>query len=235
MRRLFTRLRPGGAVALALGALLAVFIGVGVGLGRLMENNSGVIERDRRVLDWFIRRRQPGITTVARYVTALGASQVLLVIVVGVGVISWQRTQSWRTLLTLAASLGGARALFTIVKVVIGRPRPTSAFSLGRYSGYAFPSGHASQAAAVYFTLAVLVSMGTNRRITKAGAWTVAAFTVTAVGCTRLYLGAHWLTDVLAGWALGTLWCATVLAVIRAVQNVHRSVVPAASEQASAT
>lgn len=223
MRMLVLRLRPAGALGLSFAVLLSMIIGLGVALGGLIENGDAPNGIDGRVLDWFIRRRQSWITIIARSVTTLGSSPVLLALVVVVGFVSWRRGRSLRTLLTLAASYSGSHALFIIVKLVTVRPRPSSTYSLGYFSGYAFPSGHATQAAAVYFTLAALVASRTNRRSTTISAWAIAALTVTAIGFTRPYLGAHWLTDVLAGWALGTLWCASVLAAIRAVENVHRS------------
>jgi membrane-associated phospholipid phosphatase len=85
--------------------------------------------------------------------------------------------------------------------------------AIGHFTGLAFPSGHATLSAAVYGMGAVLISRATNRPAVKVAAWVGAVVIIVLVGVTRLYLGAHWLSDVLAGWALGALWLGAVLRV----------------------
>ena len=103
-------------------------------------------------------------------------------------------------------------ALTFMVKALVGRPRPPSALALGTYGGMAFPSGHALQATAVWGMLAVLTAASVARRRTKVLVWCAGAAVALGVGASRVYLGAHWLTDVMGGWALGGLWL-TVLVV----------------------
>ena len=93
------------------------------------------------------------------------------------------------------------------------RPRPPAAIWIGHYTGAAFPSGHATQSTAFYAMLAVVLGAGLSIR-KQAVLWSAAALVVLIVGASRIYLGAHWLTDVLAGYALGATWVAIVIAVL---------------------
>ena len=91
-----------------------------------------------------------------------------------------------------------------------------------RVTGQSFPSGHTVQAVAVYGTLALLLSGGRSRRI-QVVMWSAAALVALAVGASRLYLGVHWLTDVLAGYALGGLVVVVAAAAMLALGSGPRS------------
>jgi len=91
--------------------------------------------------------------------------------------------------------------------------RPPAAIWIGHYTGASFPSGHATQSAAFYAMLAIVLGAGLPVR-RRAILWSAAALVVLVVGASRIYLGAHWLTDVLAGYALGATWVAIVVAVL---------------------
>jgi len=108
--------------------------------------------------------------------------------------------------------VGGAVALYDIVKPLVGRPRPPSSIWIGHYSGAAFPSGHATAAVALYAALALILSMGASYE-RRALVWSGAALVVLVVGASRVYLGAHWLTDVLGGYALGAAWVAVLVTI----------------------
>jgi undecaprenyl-diphosphatase len=90
------------------------------------------------------------------------------------------------------------------VKHVIGRPRPTTVVQHDLIYSSSFPRGHSVMAPAVYLTLAAIVAAGDGRRGVKVTLLTSAAVLVAAVGVSRVYLGVHWPTDVLAGWTMGT-------------------------------
>ena len=124
------------------------------------------------------------------------------------GVFFVLRRRRWQPLALLAAAVAGAVSLYNIVKPLTGRPRPPPAIWIGHYSGAAFPSGHAAQSVAFYAMLAIVLGAGRSPRA-KTVLWSAAALVVLAVGGSRIYLGAHWLTDVLGGYALGACWVAT--------------------------
>ena len=105
----------------------------------------------------------------------------------------------------LAASVGGLVWSQTL-KAIFDRARPEEMFRVVEGINASFPSGHAMLSASIYLTLGALVSSFTKKRRVRAFALS-AAFIVTAlVGASRVFLGVHWLSDVLAGWCLGGAW-----------------------------
>lgn len=173
---------------------------------------------DQSVLDWFVEHREPWLDPVMQVMTTLGGSAFLIPLVLAVGAWSWRRHGTGRPLTLLAAAYMSSWFVSQSIKVLVGRARPPVSVALGDWSGYAFPSGHATEAAAVWGMLAVVLVAGAPRaqRNKAIGA---AVTVVVMVGITRLYLAAHWLTDVLAGWCFGGLCLAGVLAASRAISG----------------
>jgi membrane-associated phospholipid phosphatase len=165
---------------------------------------------DQSVLRWFVEHREPWLTTLMRSLTVLGGSAFLIPLVLVVGTQYWRRRGVPRPLTLLAVAYGGAYLLSQAIKLLTARARPPADLALTGYAGFSFPSGHATQAAAVYGMLAVVLTAAMPRG-RRRGYWAGAASIVTAVGITRCYLAAHWLTDVLAGWMLGSLWVVVVV------------------------
>jgi undecaprenyl-diphosphatase len=165
-----------------------------------------VVAVDTEVLQFFVRHRQPWLTSIARVATAFGSSAVVIPLGIMVGLVARRVRRSWAPLVMLASAYVGGEALFQTLKALVGRARPPAALAIGHFTGTAFPSGHATLSAAVYGAMGALATGA--RRV---AAWAAAAAVAVVVGMTRLYLGAHWLTDVLAGWALGAGWLAVVV------------------------
>ena len=138
-------------------------------------------------------------------ITALGSGTVLTIMVVIVaGLLAVERL--WLTAgATIAASLSGGWAV-DLIKLEVARPRPDIVPHLVEVSHMSFPSGHAASSAVVYLTIAGLASQVTPNRVARRYMLVVAILLVGAIGCSRVYLGVHWPSDVLAGWSFGTLW-----------------------------
>lgn len=100
--------------------------------------------------------------------------------------------------------------LSDLIKLAVGRPRP-NADALVHAAGYGFPSGHATAATAGWLGVAIVLSRLTSRWARKVALITTALVIAVIVGFSRVYLGVHQPTDVLGGWALGSLWIAVVL------------------------
>jgi undecaprenyl-diphosphatase len=167
---------------------------------------------DPRVETWVLAHRTGWLTSVMKTVTWLGSTAVIVPLLLFIAVVLIARRRDWRSPALLTAAVAGAVALYDIVKPAVGRPRPPPGLWIGHYSGGAFPSGHATQTIAFYGMLAIVFSTRRAPRF-RALAWTGAALITLVVGASRIYLGAHWLTDVLGGYALGAAWMALVVAV----------------------
>jgi undecaprenyl-diphosphatase len=138
-------------------------------------------------------------------ITALGGGTVLTIVVIVVaGLLFVQRL--WLTgLATLAASFTGGLVV-TFVKTQVDRARPDIVDHLVTVAHASFPSGHSANSAVVYLTLAGLAQQVTTNHAARRYVMVVAILLVGAIGCSRVYLGVHWPSDVLAGWSFGTLW-----------------------------
>jgi len=168
---------------------------------------------DPHITAWAVAHRTGWLTGVMKVVTWLGSAAVIIPLAAIVGVYFVLRRHRWQPLALLAAALAGAIGLYNIIKPLVGRPRPPPPIWIGHFSGAAFPSGHATQSVACYATLAVILGTGRSARA-KTVLWSTAALVALAVGASRVYLGAHWLTDVLGGYTLGASWVAAVIIVM---------------------
>lgn len=167
---------------------------------------------DTHVTAWAVAHRTGWLTGIMRVITWLGSAAVIIPL--GLIIAGWfvRRRHEWRPLILLTAAVAGAVVLYDIIKLLVGRPRPPRAIWIGHFHGAAFPSGHATQTVAFYTVLAIVLGAGRSSRM-KLALWSAAVLVALVVGFSRIYLGAHWLTDVLGGYALGVLWAALVVIV----------------------
>jgi membrane-associated phospholipid phosphatase len=195
------------------GSLLAGFVAVAVcavatgELLRLVERSDGSTALDREIMSWVVDHRTAGVTTAARTFSLLGSSKVLVPVVASVGLaLVWRRRFALAGL--LVAAWGGSIGLYNLTKLIVDRRRPPPGIRLSTAAGSSFPSGHATQSLATYVALAVVTIIVLPR--TRVFAWVVAVTLIVGVGWSRLYLGVHWATDVVAGWIIAALWIALV-------------------------
>jgi undecaprenyl-diphosphatase len=138
-------------------------------------------------------------------ITALGSATVLgLTVLIVAGFLLLQGL--WRrALFVMAATLGGG-FINGALKQLFQRPRPDVVPHLREVMTMSFPSGHALQSAVVYLTLGALSMQIAQRRLTRLYCMAVAMLATALVGASRVYLGVHYPTDVLAGWLIGLSW-----------------------------
>ena len=147
----------------------------------------------------------PWCRAAAIELTALGSGVVLLTFIAAVvGYLALERRLAMLVLVA-GATLGGM-ALSSLLKLLFGRPRPTIVPPLVEVHSASFPSGHSMLSATVYLTLGALLARTTTRRRLRVYFIGVALALTFVVGLSRVYLGVHYPTDVVGGWAAGALW-----------------------------
>lgn len=209
------RLEPAGAFGLATTVAL---VAVGIAAWALLElfeaivGVGGIARLDRPVEGFFADHRTTWLTTAMEAVTQLGSVPGVLLAVVAVSLAVRAGRRS--ALLTLTAGVVGAVALSQAVKALTRRTRPPVSQATGVFDGYAFPSGHVTLAVVLCTVTAYLLARRRPWR-TQVRLTTGAVVISLAVGFSRAYLGAHWLTDVAGGVLLGGAWAIAVISVAR--------------------
>jgi len=158
-----------------------------------------------------------------RDVTALGSTGVLTLMVLSVTGFLAMTRKSHAAVFALVSVLGGTLISQTL-KFAFGRPRPDLVPHGAEVYSASFPSGHSMMSAVVYLTLGALLARTQSDRAVKVYILTIAVALPILVGLSRVYLGVHWPTDVLAGWTLGGVWallCWTVMVWLQKRGNVE--------------
>ena len=140
-----------------------------------------------------------------RDITGLG-STIVLVMVTAVAIFYLLLIGRWRTALLMLVTVGGGQILSSLLKLGIDRPRPDLVSHLAEVQTLSFPSGHAMMSAVTYLTLGSMLAGIVPGRATKIYVLGVAVLLTLMVGVSRVYLGVHWPSDVLAGWCAGFAW-----------------------------
>jgi undecaprenyl-diphosphatase len=212
--RLAARLRPLWLFGLSTGLGLVVITSAAVGAGKLMEDvtdGDGVAVLDHPVASFVATHRTGALTMLMRAASVSGSPVVLGAITVAAGVVLGIIWGGRGPVLVAVMTVAGNGVLTLVLKQAVARPRPPLGGALAAADGYAFPSGHAANAAAAFGVLALLCAGPLRTWTARVGVWAGAAILTTLVGISRIYLGVHWVTDVLGGWAFGTLWLAVVV------------------------
>ncbi len=175
------------------------------GLTVFVASRHGPAGVDSDLLRWVVDRRNGTLTAAAKAASFVGDTFVLAAIAAMACAVSALRNL-WRQATLIAATTAGAAVLVVVGKHVIGRARPPVGYHLVVETNLSYPSGHSLGSAAVFGVLAVVGFARTHRRWLRTAVLIAAAAGVLAIGASRLYLGVHWPTDILAGWLLGLLW-----------------------------
>lgn len=160
----------------------------------------------------------PWVEELGRDFTALGGVGVLTLLTVAVAGFLWLQGRG-RTMWLLLGAVVGGLLVSTAFKAGFSRPRPDLVPYEAEVYSASFPSGHSMMASVTYLTLAVLLAHGQRKRVLKVYLILIAVFVSVAVGVSRVYLGVHWPTDVLAGWSAGAAWALLCLLVAHWLQS----------------
>jgi undecaprenyl-diphosphatase len=142
-----------------------------------------------------------------RDLSSLGSVTVLLLVMAAV-VLYLLLVRRLAAALFVLLVLGGGQVVCNALKLVVNRPRLDLVSHLSHVSTLSFPSSHAMMSAVTYLTLAVLAGHFLSGRMVRVYLLALAALVTLAVGISRIYLGVHWPSDVLAGWCAGFAWTA---------------------------
>ena len=199
-----------------LGALAAIFAAAaallcfGLLTGEMLEGETHAF--DSRVLLAFRDPANladplgpPWVADAVRDLTSLGSTIMLTLIVLVVAgylLLIGKRASA----LLLLLSVIGAALLSQLMKALFDRPRPDVVPHLAYVDSLSYPSGHAMMSAVLYLTLGALLARAQTGRKQQAYVFGVAVLLALIVGMSRVYLGVHWPSDVLAGWSVGAAW-----------------------------
>ena len=146
----------------------------------------------------------PWVRAVAVAITHCGDATTLTLVVLATAALLAVGRHWLTALATMLAALTGGWAV-TLIKHAVGRPRPQVIPHWASEHDLSFPSGHSASSAVVYLTVAALLTQVAPARWRRP-IIAAAVLLVGAIGCSRVYLGVHWPSDVVAGWSLGTAW-----------------------------
>lgn len=163
---------------------------------------------DLAVRGWVHQFASPGMTRAMTAISLLGYDILIVELVFALALflyLRWRHAAGW-----LAVSMAGALALELALKYAFHRPRPQPFFGAAPAS-YSFPSGHALCSFCFYAVLAGLIATRTRSLALRVAVWIVAAALVIAIGLSRIYLGMHYPSDVVAGYLAAAVWVTTLL------------------------
>jgi len=205
--------RPGHPTLIALLLVaFAMILGCAIAAGELLElaeRPDGSTAFDTPITSWMVAHRAQGLTTLAHAFSTIGSQIVLTPVSV---VLAAALVMRRRFVLAgmLISAWGGAILLYNLAKLFVQRQRPPMAIwltNVGKTTS--FPSGHGTQSLATFLALALVGAAWLSKPRPPAVA--VGLVLAAGVGWSRVYLGVHWTTDVLAGWLIGAVWVAAIV------------------------
>jgi len=213
-----------------LGTLLAIG-GLAAGVWLFAALADEVMEGGTRKFDrtLLLALRRPGdlqplgpsaLLNAARDITALGGPSVLTLLTVAVSLFLALDGKKHMALF-VCGSIGSGLLVSNLLKDSFDRPRPDIIPHEVYAASYSFPSGHSMLSALTYLTLGAILARSHERKLLKAYFLLVAVFLTVLIGVTRVYLGVHWPTDVLAGWTAGAVWALLCWLLARWLQTRH--------------
>jgi undecaprenyl-diphosphatase len=219
----FKNYLPVAAILIA-GALLTAW--AGDGFLDLAENvrakNATLVQTDAQIHDWSVTERSPDATMFFTVMTIVGGPVSIAAIVAIVAAIL-AILRRWRWLIYLAVTAGGGGLLNLELKRYFARARPDVAEMLRRANGYSFPSGHAMGSAVAFGALAYLAFRTIRSWPAKTAVMAFLYTLVAAIALSRVYLGVHWISDVLAGITAGTVWVTTTTVAYETLRRIRRA------------
>ncbi|WP_414171663.1 phosphatase PAP2 family protein [Clavibacter tessellarius] len=226
VQRIVRGLGPHAALVITLLVGLALAVGLSAIAAQVYDNVTdadGVAGLDKPLLAFMIGIRTPWLNDAATAYTDVAGVVVMPIIAVVTMLFLAVRRRSWTPIILVLAAGGGSLLLTIAGKDIIDRARPDLADAVPPYeTSPSFPSGHTLNAVAIAGILAYLLLLRQHRRVTRVLSIAVAVVFAVTIGATRVYLGHHWFTDVLAAFFLGGAWLALVITAHRLYLTARR-------------
>ncbi len=186
---------------------------------RLKENQLQGL--DQKVSKWIFSYRSESLTPAVKLITDLGDKMAYVVLVPLIGLLFYVNGRRWRLTIQSIIVLLSTSLLNIWIKNIISRPRPLPDLRLVEAHSYSFPSGHSMSAIAFYGFLVYLTLTLVRNLPLKIFLLLVEILLILGIGLSRIYLGVHYPSDVLAGFAAGLFWLMICIALFRAI-NFYR-------------
>lgn len=210
LRQRFTKEHKYGFY-LTLGVIFTLFfIYLFFGILRDYIGQENLVQFDLRVLNLFRSLRTEKLNSQALFITYLAKGEIITVGVIILSLILILQ-KNWRFLNALLISVLGGELFVWIIKNIIDRPRPPLINALVTETSYSFPSGHTFVSIAFYGLLVYFVIQSEKNKFFKIISFIIGLFLIFLVGLSRIYLGAHWPSDVLASFAAGAAWLSVII------------------------
>lgn len=226
VERVMRALGPYSALVITLLVGLVLAFGLSAIAAQVYDNVTdadGVAGLDKPLLAFMIGIRSPWLNDAATAYTDVAGVVVMPIIAVVTMLFLAIRRRSWTPVILVIAAGGGSLLLTIAGKEIIGRARPDLADAVPPYeTSPSFPSGHTLNAVAIAGILAYLLLLRQHRRVTRVLSVTIAVVFAVTVGISRVYLGHHWFTDVLAAFFLSGAWLALVITAHRLYLTARR-------------
>ena len=218
------RLSPGGFLGLHLTIGLLIFVGAVALFTTIAEdvvNKTGLIVVDHNLAQWLHAHATSRFTSLMFVVTTFGSAPVVAGIALVVGIVlAWQR--NWDRFLTLALAVPGGSLINVLMKEAFQRPRPSLKEAFVHLTTYSFPSGHASSSVFLYGLLAVFAVQSFRKWESRVFSVLAGIVMIALIGFSRVYLGAHYLSDVLGGIVEGVAWLTLCLTAVGTLRRARR-------------
>lgn len=203
----FAREHPGsylGIYAVAGGVAVVVLVVLFLLIGHAIPTRDALTRGDAAVNAWIeSHNTEPG-ETIFRWVSYVGAPVLAVTVVIALVMLvrRHDRFHAW----AVALVTGGGLALSEILKLAFHRARPLTAAEFMTHPTYSFPSGHAMNSMITYGFLTFLLLARVRERARRIALTLAAVIVIAAIGFSRVYLGVHFVTDVVGGWLAGAAW-----------------------------
>jgi membrane-associated phospholipid phosphatase len=224
IRFLQNRLSPEGYAGLHLTMGVVVILLAGWWFGAVAEDLSPddpLVSTDQRVALWFHQHATPLIINVAKGITFFGSVAWITAISFCLAVF-FIRRRDWLNFFLVALTILGGSMLNVFLKHLFHRQRPLLENPIVTLSSYGFPSGHTMGATLLYGLLALLAWRNLKSRNARVACTLTACLSILLIGLTRIYLGAHFLSDVLGAFAAGIFWLAVCWTAVETLRRKYQ-------------